>query len=195
MKALSFQISAGATISLAALATALATLSNPPDISAITPATAESLVPKLEQVDFDRDASSELLAVITDRPLFSRTRRPFKPVPSASPSQIPVPQKSDLPSPEASPAQNLVLRGVFLNDKNARALIASEVNPGGAWIRKGERINGWRLNTVEPEAVELEQMGRKAALKLYAHETTNGLNPPAQPYIEQQHMRKPKLLP
>lgn len=189
MKALLFQILACAATAAAALAIALVTVTNLPDTSAIIPATPESLVPSLEQIAVNLVPPGKQLAVITDRPLFSRTRRPFIPLPLAPPPQASVALKVESPSPEAPQTQNLVLKGVMLNDKNARALIASEANPSGAWIGKGEKIDGWQLNGVGADAVELEQMGRKAALKLYAHEPRNGLNPPPQPYIEENSIR------
>jgi hypothetical protein len=188
MKALFLHILACAAIAAAALATALVTVTSRPDTSAIIPATREGLLPSPEQIAIDMVPLREQLTVITDRPLFSQSRRPFKPVPLAPPSQVPVPLKVQPFATEMPPIQNLVLKGVMLNDENARALIASEANPSGAWIRKGEMIDGWRLIGVGANTVELEQMGRKAALKLYAHESMNELNPPAQPYIEQKNI-------
>ena len=115
-------------------------VTNLPDTSAIIPATPESLVPNLEQIAVNLVPPGKQLTVITDRPLFSRTRRPFIPLPLAAPPQAPVAPKVESPSSEAPQTQNLVLKGVMLNDKNARALIASEANPGGG-IRVALRLN------------------------------------------------------
>jgi hypothetical protein len=96
--------------------------------------------------------------------------------------------KGGLAPPEPPQSQNLVLKGVFLNGKDARALIASDTDLG-VWIKQGEKIKGWQLRNVEPDAVELEHMGRKAALRLYTHDANYGLYTRPQPYIEGENAR------
>jgi len=107
-------------------------------------------------------------SAIVARPLFAKSRLPFQPeaaLPSAQPVEPPSAPEPQLP---IVAAETLVLKGVFLHSKTARALIASASNPDGTWLEAGAEIEGWKLQHIERELVRLGQAGHAAELKLYA---------------------------
>jgi hypothetical protein len=79
---------------------------------------------------------------ILQRPLFSRQRQEAVVV-------------SAPPPPLVSRAQNLVLKGVFINGASSKAFLTSEQDPLGTWVENNQEISGWRVVTIKPDAVVL----------------------------------------
>lgn len=99
------------------------------------------------------EASLDLIAA---RPLFSEDRRPYVPPPE------PVEAAPSLPSERALP---LELAGTYLTgtDQAALLLVAGEAP---TWLRKGDRIEGWQVETIAQDRVELRKDDRQQVLLL-----------------------------
>lgn len=103
----------------------------------------------------------EAFAVIAERPLFSESRRPR--VAEQAPEAPPEPA----PEPETSPLA-VQLIGVLLTDHRRAALVLPEGAAGATWLREGESIDGWRIETVEHDRATLTRDGRSEVVELRA---------------------------
>lgn len=103
-----------------------------------------------------RPPAEAAVGQIAARPLFSDTRRPYQPPPE------PVAQAA----PErAQPALPLELAGTFLTATDQAALLL--VSGGSpAWLRKGELIDGWRIEDIAQDRVQLRKGDRQQVLLL-----------------------------
>jgi hypothetical protein len=111
------------------------------------------------------DMSSSLARILA-RPLFSKTRKPFEepppPVATASqPAEPPV---------QVTPAETLMLKGIFLGPRLSKALIATPANPLGIWVVLGAEIEGWKVEAITRADVRLVQERQRAVLSLYRQE-------------------------
>lgn len=93
------------------------------------------------------------------RPLFSPNRRPPSPLarPLASPEPV-VP----LPS-----ADQFRLLGTLVGPSAASAVILDTTSGTARTLTQGESVNGWRLASIEPALVRLEQGPRNVTLALF----------------------------
>jgi hypothetical protein len=105
-----------------------------------------------------RDAFAQIAA----RPLFSQSRRPF--VPESEAEEEP---------PDDRIAIELV--GTLLTDQGWAALLQPQ-NQDARWLRAGEKIAGWQVETIEREQVSLHLDDEAKILQLRAD-----LVQPAQP--------------
>ncbi len=109
--------------------------------------------------------SSEYYAAITDRPLFSPTRRTVKREPTpeppiaTAPAQI-VPPSRDIPLPD------LQLFGTLDTGRNTSALIA-ETGETPAWVGIGVAVGGWTIAAIGPDWVDLAHEDKKLRLEMY----------------------------
>jgi hypothetical protein len=98
-------------------------------------------------------AAAELIAA---RPLFSDTRRPYQPPPEPVMEAASEPGQSGL---------SLELAGTYLagSDQAALLLVA-----GGSpeWLRKGQLIDGWRIEDIAQDRVQLRKGNRQQVLLL-----------------------------
>ena len=107
--------------------------------------------------------SPTVLRMALDRPVFSRSRRPFQPaLQEAEP-----PAEELVPEPRPSDTSGLSLKGIVVTGPQRWALIASVQSPEGVWLRHGAEIDGWTITGLEPEAVTLMSGGKTSKLKLY----------------------------
>jgi hypothetical protein len=90
-----------------------------------------------------RSPAADAVEQIAARPLFSESRRPY--VPPA----VPIEEAAAEPSRPSSP---LELAGTFLTETDQAALlVVSGETP--AWLRKGQLIEGWEIEAIEPDCV------------------------------------------
>lgn len=101
------------------------------------------------------------------RPLFSKTRRPFVPVPEPAPMQADVEPPAE--PAEAPPSQppDLTLRGIAIEGSSRKALIMSTADPKGIWMGLGERIENWTISGIGREDVILRSEDQELILNLY----------------------------
>jgi hypothetical protein len=104
-----------------------------------------------------------VFAEIVARPLFSASRRPF-----AAESEA-----AGEPSPGKSIAIELV--GTLLTKRGAAALLLPQ-GQNARWLRAGETIAGWQVETIQRDQVSLHLDGEAKTLELRAD-----LVQPAQP--------------
>ncbi|MDA8747768.1 hypothetical protein N9M66_06110 [Litoreibacter sp.] len=109
-------------------------------------------------------------AAITDRPLFAPTRRANEAKPVAileEPAPATTPVIVVQPEPEVEiPAPNLVLLGVLTGSARNSALISLNGSEP-EWFRDGADIAGWKLTTIEADAIELSETDRSLRFELY----------------------------
>ncbi|WP_456712905.1 hypothetical protein [Bradyrhizobium sp. USDA 4353] len=105
----------------------------------------------------------ETYAEILHHPVFQRSREPFVPPPPAPPSPLPI-----VAPPPASTDPGLLVAGVVINRGNSKAYLLSKVGGGaGSWIIENETFQGWRVTSIAPSGVRIEQAGRAIELQLY----------------------------
>jgi hypothetical protein len=93
---------------------------------------------------------------IAARPLFSESRRPYVPPSAAVEATEPI-----------GPGSHLELAGTFLTDTDQAALLLlSGRTP--EWLRKGQLIDGWEIETIEQDRVRLRNGEQEQVLQLRA---------------------------
>lgn len=98
---------------------------------------------------------------MADRPLFSRSRRPYVP-PPPEPAQIDVVETQViLPEPQ------LTLQGIFISGSVRRALIATPDSPAATWHNEGDSISSWRLAEIKPNTLILLAGDQRRTVELY----------------------------
>jgi hypothetical protein len=109
---------------------------------------------------------------ILQRPLFSRQRQAAVVISAPPPPLVPR-------------AQNLVLKGVFINGASSKAFLTSERDPLGTWVENNEEISGWRVVSIKPDAIMLRAPNDERVIALgnptssqTASETLPLLQPP-----------------
>jgi hypothetical protein len=103
-----------------------------------------------------RSPASDAVRQIAARPLFSESRRPHVP------PSMPVEEAVTAPVRPASP---LELAGTFLTETDQAALLL--VSGGApAWLRKGQLIDGWEIETIEQDRVQLRKGEQRQVLHL-----------------------------
>jgi len=101
-------------------------------------------------------------AEIAARPLFSQSRRPFVP-------------ESEAEEERADDRIAIELVGTLLTDQEWTALLQPQ-SQNARWLRAGERIAGWQIDTIERDQVRLHLDDEARTLQLRAD-----LVQPAQP--------------
>jgi len=106
--------------------------------------------------------SLDQLSATLHRPLFSPSRKPPAPPPPPPP---PVVQATPPPAPPSPP--NLVLFGVVMDGKDARAVVRTGVDKKMLRAQIGDEIDGWKVSQIEGRKVVLSQDGRFATFTLF----------------------------
>ncbi len=102
---------------------------------------------------------------LLSRPLFSPTRARPNPPPAPSEPEQSVSVEPP-PAPELEPPTYLV-SGIVVGPAVHRTLLRTQTHEKGRWFEKGETTaEGWRIASVERQAVVLERSGRLFVLKL-----------------------------
>jgi hypothetical protein len=123
--------------------------------------------PKLELPSDLAEPAPQTYEVTFARPVFSPTRRPFVPV---VPPVEPETQEPLQPTPETVPAYDpnqFVLKGVIINDGQAKALIATPEQATGVWLSQGSELSGWKVEKIDKNTVTLIANGQPHVLKQY----------------------------
>ena len=116
-----------------------------------------------------RDRPDIYYQAITDRPLFSPTRRPIELAPLTSVPQEP---EEDIvvveePAPEqVIPEPDAILLGVMTNGALGSALVSLD-GAQAVWRSEGDDLNGWTLRSIEADAIELNEADRSLRIELY----------------------------
>ena len=106
-----------------------------------------------EQVEIEPAAGAQRnYDAIVARPLFSRSRQPV-----AAPSET---------MRAAVVDRQISLRGVFLNGAVAKAFMLSPQTPLGAWRKRGEEFDGWRVEDVARDRVMLTSQAERMIVPL-----------------------------
>jgi hypothetical protein len=97
-----------------------------------------------------------------ERPLFSRSRRPFV----APPPDVtePAPQIAEPVQVAAEP--QFTLQGVYIQGSVRRALILLAQSQA-QWQSVGDDVLGWNITEIGPNEITLEARGQSRRLKLY----------------------------
>jgi hypothetical protein len=105
-----------------------------------------------------RSPDAEAPELIAARPLFSANRRPYVAPPALPAAVEPEPGRPVLP---------IELAGTFMTDTDQAALL---LVAGGspAWLRRGQLIDGWRIEAIEQDRVQLSKAGQQRILELRA---------------------------
>jgi hypothetical protein len=106
----------------------------------------------------------EAYGQILARPVFSKSREPFVPVPPPPPPAV----KQTPPPVAIDPG--LVLGGVMIKNDIRKAYVFSGANTNGLWISEGGDFMGWELKSISGTGAKLEQNGRLMDLQLYPKE-------------------------
>lgn len=105
-----------------------------------------------------RPPAAAAVEQIAARPLFSDTRRPYQP-----PAE---PVAEAAPEPD-QPALALELAGTYLTGADQAALLLL-AGKSPAWLRKGQLIDGWRIEAIAQDQVQLRKGNRQQVLRLRA---------------------------
>jgi hypothetical protein len=118
---------------------------------------------QLQNIDLPEEVVRPIgYAAILERPIFSRTRRPYVP-----PTTLP-PAEQAQPTPDVILSEpQFILQGIFIRGHLRLALIQTAENSLAVWIREGEEISGWVLAEIEPNELILQAGGQKRTVELY----------------------------
>jgi hypothetical protein len=95
--------------------------------------------------------------VTADRPLFSKSRRPW---------MAPPPPKVEQAKGPIAVATPVELVGVLLTDQGGSALLLAGGETKASWVRQGEVFLGWQIESIERDWVELRQGDRTEIVEL-----------------------------
>ncbi len=111
----------------------------------------------------------ESLHATRERPIFSRSRRPYRPVmPAGPPRQVkaaPSPRSPRPPQPER-PAVNLV--GVIVGNGEGYAVFVKNTAHAVVRLKVGDGDDGWILRSVAAREAVLEKNNRTVVMRLPA---------------------------
>lgn len=114
------------------------------------------------------------------RPLFEESRRPFTKA-VAAPAPDPASLSQPPPAPVAIPPPaitGLRLAGLYLSDGQHAALIVTQDNPAGQWLKLGEEIAGWKVGRISAGHVTLQSNGQSQDLQLYVEDSAKSVDQP-----------------
>jgi hypothetical protein len=93
---------------------------------------------------------------IVQRPLFSRSRQAAM-VATVEAPVAPAPVQLD---------QNFSLKGVFINGANAKAFLTTSQQPLGTWVKSNEELGGWKVVSIKPDQVILDNQNKRLVIPL-----------------------------
>ena len=98
------------------------------------------------------------------RPIFFKTREPYVPPPPPPPPKAPV-ARPPVAGPPVDPG--VTVSGILIGEGVRKAYVSSRTDPRGAWVSEGDDLAGWKIKSVEPTAITLEQQERRIEVLLY----------------------------
>jgi hypothetical protein len=111
---------------------------------------------------------------ISERPLFSTSRRPF------------VPETTAEEPPEPEEVVSIELVGTLLTE-GARAALLQPAGQAARWLRTGQKVAGWEVETIERDRITLRLDDEAKTLQLRAD-----LTPPPQAIERAERRRSPR---
>ena len=117
------------------------------------------------------------------RPLFRRDRRPPPIPPVIEAPKIPEPAKAPetpiaAPTPAPPPVFRHALSAIVIADGEAFAYLRKGGEAGLARLRRGETLDGWRVEEVRPDSVVLTHGPTRTEVELRPPEPSTGRGPP-----------------
>jgi hypothetical protein len=100
------------------------------------------------------------------QPVFFKTREPYvaAPRPVAPP---PTPAVVAKPPPPVIVDPGLAVTGIIISRGVRKAYLHGKTDAKGNWVSEGETLTGWKVQTIEPGGVKLQQHDRTIELELY----------------------------
>ena len=136
---------------------------SPPDISA--PAVQVADILSAGSLSAHSAHAETQYPEIAERPLFSRSRRPFVP-----PQPVVVEQPPPEPQPVAAEPQ-ITLQGVMISGRTRHALILAGGEPAPRWLSEGDSVTGWKIKEIGTNGVRLIAEGQTRKVNLYVEKS------------------------
>lgn len=96
------------------------------------------------------------------RPVFNRSRRPFKPAAKPKASAKPDVAKANVKRPD------FVILGISITGSQRSALMLERGSGTPEWLTVGAELEGFKLVAIEPEIVQVTKAGKSFKFDLYA---------------------------
>lgn len=152
---------------------------NPPSNTAIIPSDNPELSGFQNPQQSASDVPSEMLLIHTQtRPLFSPSRRHWiaPTVPVKDPVTAPLTEEAVTPVEALSEPQAVVpqvtLIGVEKSPIGAKVLISKTGTQETIWLKSGEKLDNWTVQSIESASFELVNRDQKIKLELYPVDST-----------------------
>jgi hypothetical protein len=113
------------------------------------------------------------------QPVFFKTREPYV-APPPRPAAPPVPAAVAKPPPVIVDP-GLAVAGIIIGQGVRKAYIHGKSDPHGSWVSEGEALTGWKVQTIAPDGVKLQQQDRTIDLQLYPAKSEEGAPPGPSP--------------
>jgi hypothetical protein len=117
-------------------------------------------------------------ATPSTQPVFFKTREPYV-APPPRPA-APTPATAPKPPPPVVVDPGLAVAGIIIGGGVRKAYIHGKADQQGGWVSEGEVLTGWKVQTIGPGAVELQQQDHTIELQLYPM-TNEDRAPPSSP--------------
>jgi hypothetical protein len=99
------------------------------------------------------------------QPVFFKTREPYV-APPPRPAAPPIPAATPKPPPVVVDP-GLAVAGIIIGGGVRKAYVHGKSDPHGSWVSEGEALTGWKVQTIGPDSVKLQQQDRTIELQLY----------------------------
>jgi hypothetical protein len=100
------------------------------------------------------------------QPVFFKTREPYV-APARPAPPPPTPAVVAKPPPPVIVDPGLAVTGIIISPGVRKAYLHGKTDPRGNWVSEGETLTGWKVQTIEPGGVKLQQQDRTIELQLY----------------------------
>ena len=71
--------------------------------------------------------------------------------------------------------------GIIIGQGLRKAYIHGKSDPHGSWVSEGEALTGWKVQTIGPDGVKLQQQDRTIDLQLYPTKSEDHAPPSPSP--------------
>lgn len=134
------------------------------DPTAPTSATGEVSIPAVPETEEAPPVGTDAF----ERPLFHRTREPGPDGPPAvtEPSTDPDSTGAEPSTGErAGDPAEFTLQGIIVGERGARAAVRGATATGPTWVKRGDEIDGWTVESITTNVVKLRKGDQVAELK------------------------------
>lgn len=119
------------------------------------------LINEARIVNFHPKPLSSYMQILT-RPLFRKSRRRWRPTPSARALPAQTPQLSD-----DQLDVDISLAGIAISGPVKRVFLTTKTQPAGAWLSEGDKTDGWTVTYIHASSVTLKSAAKTVRLTLY----------------------------